>query len=122
MTPMPATLFRSLTALALAFTFSACAPATVCERLDQATRQLDEKNAPCFGAEENPGLSASELAACERDLDACQPSDVTKIEAYADCLGAMPACVKGQEGEYVAHLESCSRRLEGVSSACFIAD
>lgn len=65
--------------------------------------------------------SLLDVQTCEKGLAHCTQNDTQQLDAYADCLNNIAACVPGQEVSFGFARLGCLQPLGQVSTSCLAA-
>ncbi|MCY1016335.1 hypothetical protein [Pyxidicoccus sp. MSG2] len=60
-------------------------------------------------------FSDSDIEECKNDLENCSDGDKDKLNDSIDCINDMPDCESGKEDAWIADLQDCAEKTEGVS-------
>jgi hypothetical protein len=113
---------RKVAALYLAIG-AACGSTGVCDKADQAARNLANAAAGCpqlSGADGGSSLSVSvsSKAACQAALSSCSSSDQDALSKVFDCISGMARCTPGQENQFIGQLLACAFTAGNISQQC----
>ncbi len=95
-----------------------CSGASVCDRADSVSSRFSVKLGACAGASQWLQQATFSSAACRRAESRCSDNDLRSLAAQLDCLDSLPACVPGQEMEYLASFRPCLFTSTAISSTC----
>jgi len=115
------TLF-SLTAMS----WLGCGGSGVCDKADQATRNLANAitGCPYFGGGDG-GVPIYNISinktACQNALNNCSAADQQALSKAFDCISGVNRCVAGQESQFLASLVPCYLDIANISQACQVA-
>ena len=98
------------TALVLA---SACG--SPCTRIRAAEENMNNK---AHGCSNQSDQSLLDVQTCEKGLADCTQNDAQQLDAYAECLNNVAACVPGQEVSFSFARLGCLQPLGQVSGKC----
>ena len=106
-----------------AMSWLGCGGSGVCDKADQASRNLPNAFASCpyFGGGDGgvPIYSVSvNKTACQNALNSCSAADQQALSKAFDCLAGLNHCVPGQEQQFLASFAACALMASSVSSAC----
>src|SRR5215472_12621959 len=98
-----------------------CGGSTVCDKADQASRNLINAAAGCplFGGGDGgvPVFTVSyNKTACQNALSSCSAADQQSLSKAFDCLSGLNRCVPGQENQFLLSASACVIQASGISS------
>jgi hypothetical protein len=103
--------------------WSGCGSDSVCDKADQAGRNLVSavSSCPAFGGGGDGGVSVTgtyNKAACQNALSSCSPADQQVLSNMFDCLSKVGHCVPGSEIQFLGSLALCAPNTNSISQAC----
>jgi hypothetical protein len=110
-----------------AMSWLGCGGSGVCDKVDQASRNLANAIAGCpayFGGSDGgvPVFNVSvNKTACQNALNNCSAADQQALSKGFDCLSGVSRCVPGQETVFLTSLVPCYLDMANISNACRVA-
>jgi hypothetical protein len=106
-----------------AISWLGCGGNSVCDKADQAARNLSNAIAACplFGGGDAgvPIYNVSvNQTACHNALNNCSAADQQALSKAFDCLSGVSRCVPGQENQFLVSLVPCYLDMANISQAC----
>ncbi len=107
-----------------AFSSLGCGGSSVCDKADQASRNLTNALAGCpsFSGGGDGGFPVFTIsyskAACQNALSNCTAADQQALSKGFDCLSNVNRCVPGQENQFLASFLTCFISIGDISRAC----
>jgi hypothetical protein len=101
----------------LIFALSLCAAAcgTVCDSAAGAQRRANDKGRDCS----HQNITVNDANKCNSGLSKCSPDDVKELQAYADCLDALPVCSSSNSTSWAFSRAGCQLQPIGrISGEC----
>ena len=100
-----------------------CGGDSVCDKADQASRNLATAAASCGGGD--GGVSTISIssgtynkAACQNALTMCSAADQQAMSSVFDCFAKVNRCVPGQESQFIGSAYACVLTAGTISSTC----
>ncbi len=113
-----------------------CGGDSVCDKADQASRNLANAAAGC-GSSDGGGVStisisgstyskaacqnALTMCACQNALTMCSAADQQALSSVFDCFAKVNRCVPGQENQFLGSAFACVLTAGNISQACSTA-
>src|SRR5260370_39080001 len=104
-----------------------CGGDSVCDKADQASRNLANAAAGC-GSSDGGGVSTISIsgstyskAACQNALTMCSAADQQALSSVFDCFAKVNRCVPGQENQFLGSAFACVLTAGNISQACSTA-
>jgi hypothetical protein len=90
----------------------------VCSRSKSNYDQIRDKLKNCSMIAANMGSRPTDeqTRRCEDNVSKCTADDTKKLNAYYDCVEAVPACESGKETEFTETLLAC--KFPDLSTEC----
>ncbi len=103
-----------------------CGSDGVCDKADQASRNLANAAAGCGsgdGGVSTISISGSTYskAACQNALTMCSAADQQALSSVFDCFAKVNRCVPGQENQFLGSAFACVLTAGNISQACSTA-
>ena len=104
-----------------------CGADSVCDKADQASRNLTNAAAGCpsFSGGSDGGFSTISIsnttyskATCQSALKMCTAADQQTLSSAFDCFAKVNRCVPGQENQFIGSVLACLFTAGNISSAC----
>ena len=99
-----------------------CGSDGVCDKADQASRNLASAAASCGGGDGGVSISIStstyNKATCQHALTMCSAADQQALSGVFDCFAKINRCVPGQESQFLGSAFVCVSTAGNISPAC----
>lgn len=112
---------KKLLAVAAMFSFVACG-SSICKTQQSGAVDFKKKHAACAELVSGvPTITDDQVKACDAASSACTADDKKKIDEATACVNGLAACTMDTQTAFLAALQACQTKREGVTATCTAA-